>query len=280
MRGRWSFVILALIFVFASQSVLAQVDSTRPVGLSDAVYAASLSALTILFVTAVVLESAFATIFNWRVFLAYFSSRGVKTIVMVVVSLIVVYVFKLDVVASLIAAYKMPAAGDAPMDDALYRQLVNSLSGPVSKIVTALVLAGGSAGVNNLLTALGFRSPRDAEIVSTPPQDEAWVAVRVRKMNAVGEVQVVVSKVDALAAGEIAPPAIAGSIGFARPRLKDLLLRNLDRFPQNGGYVVRPNVPYRIVVEGKDAKGDPLKRLDGRYYVFAPRAIVDFNVSM
>jgi len=30
-------------------------------------------------------------IFNWRVFLAYFSRTGVKTIVMVVVSLLVVY---------------------------------------------------------------------------------------------------------------------------------------------------------------------------------------------
>jgi hypothetical protein len=251
---------------------------TRPVGLSDAVYSASASALTVLLVTAVVLESAFAIIFNWRVFLSYFSTKGVKTIVMVAVSLLVVYTFNLDVMASLIAAYKLPAG--APLDAAGLAAEVARISGPVSKVVTALVLAGGSAGVHSLMNALGFRSSREAEIEPTPPQDQAWVAVKVKRVNAVGRVQVIVSKVDALPEGEIAPPAIAGSIGFSRPGISELLLRNIDRFPQNGGYVVEPGKPYRIFVVGKDANGTVLTRPEDRLYVFAPRAIVDFQVEI
>ncbi len=69
-------------------------DAAQALGLSNEVYTASAKALTMLFVTAVVLESAFAVIFNWRVFLAYFDTRGLKTIVMIVISTIVVFLFQ------------------------------------------------------------------------------------------------------------------------------------------------------------------------------------------
>ena len=45
---------------------------------------------------AVLLENAFSIIFNWRVFLTYFSLRGMKTLVMIIVSFIVVAVFNID----------------------------------------------------------------------------------------------------------------------------------------------------------------------------------------
>src|SRR6516225_10013948 len=70
---------------------LSATTSPNPLGLSDTVYSTSLSVLTMLFVVALLLESAFSTIFNWRVFLTYFSTRGVKTIIMIVISLIIVY---------------------------------------------------------------------------------------------------------------------------------------------------------------------------------------------
>jgi hypothetical protein len=89
----------------------------------------------------------------------------------------------------------------------------------------------------------------------------------------------VVSKVDPWPAGKEMPPAIAGSIGYSRPSLWQLLFRNVDRFPENGGYVVKPNVAYRIMAEGKDKDSNTIQRLNenDRYYVFAPRAIVDFE---
>ncbi len=280
MRGWFAWTMVFLMAGLApALAEVAEVAEDRPVGLADSIYSTSLSALTILFVTAVVLESAFSVLFNWRVFLSYFSSRGVKTIVMVVASLIVVFVFDLDVIASLIAAYKMPGTAE-PVDNALFLKEVAKVSGPVSSIITALVLAGGSAGVYNLMTALGFRSNREAEVAPTPPASEAWVAVKVKKVNAAGRVQVVVSKVAAMPAGKTAPPAIAGSINFARPTVKELLLRNVDRFPQNGGYVVEPNVPYQVIIQGKDAAGAVIQRQQDDFYVFAPRAIVDFQVDL
>ncbi|ANL87883.1 hypothetical protein [Rhizobium phaseoli] len=273
--GAFALSSASLIF---STTALAQAES-RPIGLSEAVYSTSLSALTVLFVTAVILESAFSVIFNWRIFLSYFSSSGVKTIVMVVVSLVVVYVFNLDIVASLVAAYKLPAGTGTPVDTSAFAADVEQISGPTSSLITALVLAGGSAGVNNLLSALGFRSNRESKTEPAPPSDEAWVAVKVSRVNAKGLVHVSVWQSD-LPTGDVRPPAIAGSVSFSRPSIGELLLRRVDRFPQNGGYVVKPNEVYRILVEGTDAKGARLTRLGDRYFVFAPRAIVDFQVEI
>ena len=220
-----------------------------------------------MFVVAVLLESAFSIIFNWRVFLTYFDTRGVKTIIMIVVSLIVVIAFNLDVVASLVAAYTQ--VGDAP---------VAVDSRPVSKFITALILAGGSAGVYNIMYALGYRNDRrEQEMAKTPTSGKAWVSVRVLRVAGARDVFVKIKRVGA--PGDTSPAPIAGTIGGERPSLGELLFRNPDRFPQNGGYTVEPGVVYNIAVTGKTADGDELQAM-GEDYVFADRAIVDFRVVL
>jgi hypothetical protein len=266
----------ALCWLASATVGLAATTSPNPLGLSDTVYSTSLSVLTMLFVVALLLESAFSTIFNWRVFLTYFSARGVKTIIMIVISFIIVYVFDFDAIASLIAAFKLPA--QLPPDETkdAMAKLAAEQTGAVSKIITSLILAGGSAGIYNLMVALGFRSRREAEVDPKPAVGQAWVALRVKRVNAVGPVNVVVAEKAQM------PPdllQIAGSIRFTRPSLKELLLRNVDRFPQNGGYVVGPNKAYVIKVEGRDARGTPISTLGGTY-AFAERAIVDFDVEL
>src|SRR5262245_45433242 len=258
-----TFGVLVNIARVAGPTLAQTASSNPPASGGDPLYPEALKALTVLFVTAILLESAFSIIFNWRVFLAYFSSRGVRTIIMVAVSLLIVNIFDLDILADLISAYQGTNVAAAMH--------------PVSTFVTALILAGGSAGVNNIMVALGYRENRE-EVAPKPSQDEAWIAIRVKKQNAVGEIRVLVEPVSPAPLGPN-PPAIAGTIGSRRPGLFELLLRNANRFPQNGGYVVRPYVPYVIEVEGRDANGTVLKRLDGRSYVFAPRAIVDFEVT-
>lgn len=256
---------------------LAAPANANPLGLSDTVYSMSLSVLTMLFVVALLLESAFSTIFTWRVFLTYFSTRGVKTIVMILISLIVVNVFDLDVIATLVATFKLPEplpAGETK--DTAMAKLVAAQAGYTSKFITSLILAGGSGGIYNLMVALGLRSQRENEINPKPPAGQAWVAVRVKRVNAKGPVTVSVTEqaqapVDAL--------RIAGSISFRHPPLITLLLRNIDRFPQNGGYVVAPNKAYLIKVEGRDESGHPISTLGGTY-VFAERAIVDLEAEL
>ena len=132
-----------------------------PVALDNTeIYKESLAALTMLFVVAVLLESAFALIFNWRVFLAYFSRSGVKTIVMIGVSLVVVKGFNLDIVSSLLAAYQR-----SPQPSGFWSQFITALG------------RRGSAGVYNIMYTLGYRKEKpESEISPRPPADKAWVA--------------------------------------------------------------------------------------------------------
>ncbi|TCA23625.1 hypothetical protein E0H70_28260 [Rhizobium leguminosarum bv. viciae] len=272
---------LALCSLGITDTAWAADDAAQALGLSNQVYTASAKALTMLFVTAVVLESAFAIIFNWRVFLAYFDTKGVKTIVMIVISAIVVFYFKLDVFASLLAAFSIPnPSADAAGVAASLQNQVKETSDTLSKLITALVLAGGSSGIHNMMYALGFRSNRDTETISKPEQTEAWVSVSVTRRTVDGPVLVSVQKLDPSPDG-ITPLALAGSVKFRRPALKELLMRNLNRFPQNGGYVVEPEKTYLIQATG-DKRGDSSTQLTSppRYYKFAPRAIVDLDIVL
>ncbi len=267
------FILLCLAY---SGALLAQADgeaATNVIALgNEGIYSKSLAALTMLFVLAVLLESAFALIFNWRVFLTYFSLRGVRTIIMIVVSVIVVHQFNLDIVSSLINAYR-----DADQSIA---------SGPLSKFITALILAGGSAGVHNIMHALGYRDSKRADVQPTPKdQTTAWIAVHVDRVNAEGEVHVQLREGAAATSSDPAP--IAGTVGFETPRFIDLLLRNKNRFPSNGGYVIKPNVVYELSVRGKDGQGnavyawtDQNGNEEFKAFVCSPRAIVDFSVRL
>jgi hypothetical protein len=252
--------------VASAQTAPPPVASPLPNLLNTDTYNASLAALTQLLVLAVLLENAFALLFNWRVFLTYFSLRGVRTIIMIVISLVVVLQFNLDIVASLIAVYRSNPA-----------TTVADGSGWLSKLITAMIVAGGSAGVNNILAALGYRNDRaETEEKRRPPKDQAWISVRAQRENAQGPiwVQVVESKVL-----DSATATISGTLGTRVPNLLELLWRNRDRFPANGGHVVRPNVSYEISLKSQDREGKPLDVPVG-VYAFTPGAIVDFDVKI
>ncbi len=272
MKAIAAFVLFALAAaIFLPASGLAQAVQpgapASPVDLGDtSIYEKSLAALTMLFVLAVLLENAFAIIFNWRVFLTYFSLRGVKTIIMIAVSLAIVVVFNIDIVASLVDAYRPGSA---------------SASGALSKFVTALILAGGSSGVHNIMHGLGYRSDRrDDELDARPPKDKAWLAVRVIPERSVGEALVKIKKIGSAATVEKAPAPIAGTIAFRRPALAELLFRSSNRYPKNGGHTLSPDVVYEVAVEGRDRNGERLTALDGEKFVFAPGAIVDLVVKL
>lgn len=238
--------------------------TNNPIALDDiSIYNKSLAALTMLFVIAVLLENAFALLFNWRVFLTYFSVAGVKTLVMFAVSLMVVHWYGVDILASLIAAYrKLPAPE----------------STPVSKVVTAMILAGGSSVVNRIMVALGFRTATADKLPDPkPPADKAWIAVHVQPSKSVGPVSVLIQNLGPANANS--PSPLAGTIRFRRPSLKELLWRNVNRFPPNGGYTVAPGVVYKITVVGKDSANAEVRAEIGEF-VFAPNAIADFDVTL
>lgn len=153
-------------------------------------YVQSFKTLFALFIIAVVLESGLAVIFNWRPFLLLFDGRGVRTIVAVVVAYIFVQEFDIDLVTGLMNIY---SGSSVPLN----------LPGMV---ITALVIAGGGSGVNNLLVSLGFRSVKtDQRMTPKPPPTQAWVSVRLIRKSAKGLVNVLIGPVGGV-------PQVAGSI--------------------------------------------------------------------
>jgi hypothetical protein len=227
-------------------------------------YNASLRGLVILFVLAVLLESALAVIFNWRLFLEFFYGRGVRTLVMIVVSAAAVWAFKIDVLATMLKAF-----GLAVNEEETF-----------SRAVTALILAGGSAGVYRILVALGYREEKKPEdVVARPPRNKAWVAIRAIRQQAVGPIEIRVQKRGAVDGNS--PPALAGMIGSRRfwPRLRGVFLLDPSRFPPAGGYEVLPDFEYQILVTGMGKNGDPLAAsVIDKTYTFAGSAIIDLEV--
>lgn len=263
-RARASAVFLAaaalLLFSLGASGETTVTEVAKIAQEGSNIYTESIAALTKLFVLAVLVESALALIFNWRVFLEYFNKRAIKTVVMFAVSLAVVTTFNIDIVEQLMATY------GSSSDE----------GGIMSTVLTAMIVAGGSSGVNNLFIALGFRS-RLKEQAPQPPRAEAWIAILVHRDSAAsGEVLIQISEEASGVAAE--HDSIAGSVN-PRKRLKEMFFPNRNRFPTSGGYKVDAGKVYRISVTGKDETGNERSGL-GDTYSFAPRAIVDLDVKL
>jgi len=230
------------------------------------VYEPSLKALTILLVLAILLENALAVIFNWRLFLIYFSRKGVRTLVMVAVSWVIVAMSNLDVVAELIRAY---TGETPPSPDPSGRWFVTQL-------LTALILSGGSAGVYSVMKSLGYRKDVPDEVITPKPAwTKGWISVRTTAVEAKGPILVKVQEVT-----PATPPApIAGIVGGRRTPLKDIFFRNPNYFPQSEGYPLDVGKAYEITLESVDANGNLIaKPAANNPIALAPGAIVDLYV--
>jgi hypothetical protein len=256
----------------AAQTPFAQAQELFKTG---QIAAASVSTLMILFVLAVLVESALAVIFNWRLFLEMFNGRGVKTLVAIIVSWVVVYTFRLDqqVFEALLTAYglNLPAPDAATPPDRT-----------IGIILTTLILAGGSGGVNRILVALGYREPvSDKPRVPKLPKGKAWVAIRVTRQDAVGPIEVHIQD-KGPKSGET-PLDLAGVItptGFWY-RLWSVFFLDRSRYPPTAGRDVLPGHVYAITVEARKQNGEVIEcDLNKQPYSFADGAIIDFHVTL
>jgi len=230
-----------------------------------AIYQQAFKSLFVLFVLALLLESGLAVLFRWRPFLVYFDGRGVKTVVSVVLALLFVWSFDMDIVTDLVNVYSQRAT---PFKH-----------GFEGYVITALILAGGSAAVNSIFVALGFRSViTHADIAPKPPQTEGWISVTLLRKDAIGPVDVLIG----------APPVvpaprspIAGTItgGTRFTRFIRLFLRDASRFPMSGGYSVPAGSLCQVQLRGVSANGkDVTSRVWGPETI-APGAIIDLELT-
>jgi len=239
----------------------------------DAALGKAFNILMAAFVLSLLMESAFAMLFNWRVFQEFFVGRAWRTIIMFAVSLLVVRQFNLDLLASLFDAYQ--GTGREPVRQSW-----------TTSILTAMIIGGGSAGVNRLFVALGFRSqmPKVEEEQRTlTTRNLAYISVTVsgRTVGRQYRVEIVESECTGL-------PNLVGIIAKEkRARLRGLLFASSGRFPRSGGHALDASRCYRISVTDMNAM--VIFDMDGRMiktpqdaapYRFKAGAIIDFDVPL
>lgn len=226
-------------------------------------YEAAFKVLFSAFVLAALIEWALSVVFNWRWFLMVFDAKGIKTIATLIVSAVIVVSFKLDIARELI-------------------NILRNSSYPSSFatwLLSALVVAGGSAGVNSLMVTLGLRSVRTvASLQDRPPPKKAWLAVQAFKSTAGVESVDVRIKRD----GETHFNLLAKLYGLrAWGSFRWPFFRDRSRFPNYGGFYLEPGVAFTLELEGRNKKDELLQatKVTRGPYIPAEGAIIDVEVS-
>jgi hypothetical protein len=226
-------------------------------------YANSFKALFALFIVAVMVESGLTLLFNWRPYLEFFNGKATNPLVAFVFSFAFVWAFDLDITTSLMNTYSgTKYAANLP-----------------GMALTAMIVAGGSSGVNRIFQAFGFRAPSAQQAPSPKaPLTEAWLSVFIRREKAVGNVDVAIVPVPAAAQ----QPVIAGTIGGIgwRQSLATWFLKSKSRFPPAGGQVITPGTAVEVTLRGKDCTGAALSSSTWGPCQLAAGAIVDIELAL
>ena len=236
-------------------------------------------------VVATVLESALTLLFNWRIYQTVFNGRAWKTIFMLIGAWIIVGALNYNIVGDILAVVNVDpapvdgaaaagAGGQQVADGEATLQPEESPSQFGLKLLSVMFLAGGSAGVHNVLQRFGYRSPLKDEEAPKLDETEAWVSVTVIRKVAKGPIEV---HIDAITPdpNKTYDGPIAGVLDDAPVFVKAwrTMFAQPMRHPPYGGRKVRTTNVYSIRVTGEGIEEDDETVFEGR---FASRAVVDF----
>jgi hypothetical protein len=251
-------LLTCIVTIALSPSVAcAENQQVQPTLTTGDLFSPSFKALFVLFILAVILESGLAIIFNWKLFFTVFDTKATKPLIAILVACLFVFSYKLDITTTLVnlytsATYPLNAGG---------------------QLLTALVIAGGSSGVNRMFQALGFRSVQEGPPpVTKPPPTVAWLAVVLRRVNAVGTVNVIAGDPANNLVGTINGLALAG-------RIRRFFLKDDARFPPSGGHTLSPG-NYAVRLEGVDKNGAKIESKTWGPYSIEAGSIVDVELTL
>ena len=104
--------------------------------------------LTLLFVISLVFETALTPVFNWRLFARFCEGKGYKTPITITAAVALLWGYDIDIFKHVIDAF---AEGGAK---------TGSSSTFIGRIMTGLLVAGGSGAIFNLFTKMNLRNPK------------------------------------------------------------------------------------------------------------------------
>ncbi|WP_139810149.1 hypothetical protein [Sphingomonas azotifigens] len=214
-----------------------------------------------LFALAILLETALATLFTWPVFLDTINRRNARMPIALLLGVLVAWGLDFHIVSRLSTTLGTASADRFPV--------------ALDIVVSGLILAGGSAGVRNMMASLGLVTPAQRlDPPPTPPENKAWISVTADRQNPEAPLAVLLIETDA---NGTRGPLYAGTIrANARPpsALLKLFLTNRARFPRVAGYSVDTGKKYTIQLRDENTKTVQTVWNDCE---FASGAIVDFE---
>ncbi|MCP4687850.1 MAG: hypothetical protein GY859_07350 [Desulfobacterales bacterium] len=130
-------------------------------------------------ILAIVYEVMMTPLFQWRLFCENFEGKGVKTPILIVVALILVWSFDINLFYELLKDldYGVPAVGGVETTAGV-STFIDSKDLDLSRkfwtyLLTALGIAGGSSGVNTLMIKFGIKDADESKNKATEAQRAA-----------------------------------------------------------------------------------------------------------
>lgn len=213
-------------------------------------------------IVVVILESALSGFFNWRVYREVINQRAMKTPVMLGFGLAIGLVLDYDPLSQMLVAAGAQAAA--------------AQGNWLTLLLSAMLLASGSSGINTLFRNLGLRETLP-DMPNRPELDEAeaWVSLRVTGAAPGQRYQIALQEVE----GE--PGKLIAGTGANRrfwERVRTAFRNDAQRFPNFGGWTLTPRKLYRIEVI--DTAGPTAVAKYVYEGSFSPRAFVDLDVTV
>jgi hypothetical protein len=287
--GRYALVALTgvTIAILAFTGVQAEEAAlpAQPSGSREGTWNTLSGTLLQLLAVVIVVESALAALFNWRVFRIAFNARALKTPIMFGVGLLLVLVTTYDPMKAIITA------GDVPLTET--HPLTLFFQGSLTTVLSAMIIAGGSEGIFQLLKKLGIRSPETSQNEAATKglkADQAWISIRATGVTEPQPIQIGIEELGSayIAANDslsyffdrVEQPPLAGSIDSRTvwQRVKAAFTADASRFPSYGGRTVSADKPYRITATWIS---EDMPRSVGIFRgKFAPRALIDLSVDL
>ena len=113
--------------------------------------------LLVLAVIAVAFETALTPIFNWRVFARHLEGKGWKTPITVILAIALLWGYDIDIFKEIIAS--------------IGKQGAENESWFLGRVITGLLVAGGSDGIFRMFAKVGIRNP--AELKQKAAEEQA-----------------------------------------------------------------------------------------------------------
>ena len=137
--------------------------------------------LVLLFVISVVFETALTPIFNWRLFARFCEGKGWKTPITVGAAVALLWNYDIDIFRHIIDAFASGSGAEGAGQAATAGAEGAGEATFLGRIITGLLVAGGSGAIFNIFAKIGLRNPKELVRKADKTREAAAEAKKARE---------------------------------------------------------------------------------------------------